>query len=69
MSKKIEKQELSKKVLPILKEMRVFQMESWPINRMHTIFATVYKVKVMEDKDFKVHANRKESTIEVTRIK
>lgn len=68
MTKNIKSQELSKKILPTLKSMRVFQMESWPIQRMHTVYATVTKVKAIEGKNFKVHTNRENNTLEVTRV-
>lgn len=68
MTKNIKSQELSKKILPTLKSMRIFQMESWPIQRMHTVYATVTKVKAIEGKNFKVHCNRENNTLEVTRI-
>ena len=69
MVKASKKQEFDKKVLPILRDMRVYQMEAWPISRMHTVYATVYKIKLIEEKDFRVHANRENNQIEVTRIK
>ena len=68
MTKVKEKQEVKQKIMPTLKDMKLYDKAEFPKSRLTVVGATIQKVKVELGKDFSYRTNKETGMIEVTRI-
>jgi hypothetical protein len=64
-----EKQAISQKILPTLRELGLYASAVFDIRRLNVVNATIHKVKVTTEKNFTYRTDRVTGTIHVTRIK
>lgn len=64
-----EKQEVSIKIMPTLKELGLYKTAIFPLYRLNVVNSTIQKLKMTTDMVFSYRTHRNAGIIEVTRIK